>query len=122
MTAAQQRQILQSARDAHMNMVRVWGGGYYQSDEFYDLCDELGILVWQDFMFGGDMVPGDTSYQENVRQEAIEQIKRLRDHPSMALWCGNNEAEMGWHDWPEYQAFKASVLAGSSRTHLAGIM
>lgn len=108
-TAARQRQILQAARDAHMNMVRVWGGGHYQSDEFYDLCDELGILVWQDFMFGGDMVPGDTTYQENVRLEAIEQIKRLRDHPSMALWCGNNEAEMGWHDWPEYQAFKASV-------------
>lgn len=108
-TAARQRQILVSARDAHMNMVRVWGGGHYQSDEFYDICDELGILVWQDFMFGGDMVPGDTSYQENVRQEAIQQIKRLRNHPSMALWCGNNEAEMGWHDWPEYQAFKASV-------------
>ncbi|MDR3737912.1 MAG: glycoside hydrolase family 2 protein, partial [Terracidiphilus sp.] len=108
-TAARQRQILQAARDAHMNMLRVWGGGYYQSDDFYDICDELGLLVWQDFMFGGDMVPGDTSYQENVRQEAIQQIKRLRDHPSMALWCGNNEAEMGWHDWPEYQAFKASV-------------
>ncbi|MDR3717802.1 MAG: hypothetical protein P4K98_03315 [Bryobacteraceae bacterium] len=108
-TVARQRQILQAARDAHMNMLRVWGGGHYQSDEFYDICDELGILVWQDFMFGGDMVPGDTSYQENVRQEAIQQIKRLRDHPSMALWCGNNEAEMGWHDWPEYQAFKASV-------------
>jgi beta-mannosidase len=108
-TAARQRQILEAARDAHMNMVRVWGGGHYQSDEFYDICDEMGILVWQDFMFGGDMVPGNTAYQENVRQEAIEQIKRLRDHPSMALWCGNNEAEMGWHDWPEYQAFKASV-------------
>jgi len=108
-TAARQRQILVSARDVHMNMVRVWGGGHYQSDEFYDICDELGILVWQDFMFGGDMVPGDTSYQENVRQEAIQQIKRLRNHPSMALWCGNNESETGWHNWPEYQAFKASV-------------
>ena len=108
-TAASQRTILQAARDAHMNMVRVWGGGHYQPNEFYDLCDELGILVWQDFMFGGDMVPGDTSFQENMRQEAIEQVKRLRDHPSLALWCGNNEAESGWHHWPEYQAFKASV-------------
>jgi len=108
-TAARERQILQAARDAHMNMVRVWGGGHYQSDDFYDICDDLGILVWQDFMFGGDMVPGDTSFRENVRQEAIQQIKRLRDHPCLALWCGNNEAESGWHHWPEYQAFKASV-------------
>ena len=63
-----------------MNMVREWGGGYYESDDFYDICDELGIMVWQEFMFGGDMVPGDTAFQENVRQEAIDQIKRLRDH------------------------------------------
>ena len=107
--ATQQRKMLQAARDVHMNMLRVWGGGHYQTDEFYEICDEMGLLVWQDFMFGGDMVPGDIAYQENVRQEAIEQIKRLRDHPSMALWCGNNEAETGWHHWPEYQAFKASV-------------
>jgi len=83
------RQILEAARDAHMNMVREWGGGYYESDDFYDICDELGILVWQEFMFGGDMVPGGTEFQNSVRQEAIDQVTRLRDHPSIVLWCGN---------------------------------
>ena len=103
------RKILQAARDAHMNMVRDWGGGYYESDDFYDICDELGLLVWQEFSFGGDMVPGDVAFQENVREEAIEQIKRLRDHPSIAIWCGNNEIETGWHHWGDRQAFKESV-------------
>jgi beta-mannosidase len=103
------RNILQSARDAHMNMVREWGGGYYESDDFYDICDELGIMVWQEFMFGGDMVPGDVAFQENVRQEAIDQIKRLRDHPSIVVWCGNNEVETGWWHWGDRQEFKASI-------------
>jgi beta-mannosidase len=103
------RRILQSARDAHMNMVREWGGGYYESDDFYDICDELGILVWTEFAFGGDMVPGDVAFQENVREEAIQQIKRLRDHPSIAIWCGNNEVETGWYHWSDRQAFKESV-------------
>jgi beta-mannosidase len=105
------RQILQAARDAHMNMVREWGGGYYESDDFFDICDELGIMVWQEFMFGGDMVPGDVSFQDNVRQEAIQQIKRLRDHPSIVLWCGNNEVETGWHHWGDRQEFKESISA-----------
>jgi beta-mannosidase len=103
------RKILQSARDAHMNMVREWGGGYYESDDFYDICDELGIMVWQEFMFGGDMVPGDVAFQENVRQEAIDQIKRLRDHPSVVIWCGNNEVETGWYHWGDRQEFKESI-------------
>jgi beta-mannosidase len=107
------RSILQSARDAHMNMVREWGGGYYESDDFYDICDELGIMVWQEFMFGGDMVPGDVAFQENVRQEAIDQIKRLRDHPSIVIWCGNNEVETGWHHWGDRQEFKESISAES---------
>ena len=105
------RNILQSARDAHMNMVREWGGGYYESDDFYDICDELGIMIWQEFMFGGDMVPGDVAFQENVRQEAIDQIKRLRDHPSIVIWCGNNEVETGWHHWGDRQEFKESISA-----------
>jgi beta-mannosidase len=105
------RNILQAARDAHMNMVREWGGGYYESDDFYDICDELGIMVWQEFMFGGDMVPGDVAFQENVRQEAIDQIKRLRDHPSIVIWCGNNEVETGWHHWGDRQEFKESISA-----------
>ena len=105
------RRILQSARDAHMNMVREWGGGYYESDDFYDICDELGIMVWQEFMFGGDMVPGDVAFQENVRQEAIDQIKRLRDHPSIVIWCGNNEVETGWYHWGDRLEFKESISA-----------
>ena len=103
------RKILQAARDAHMNMVREWGGGYYESDDFYDICDELGIMVWQEFAFGGDMIPGDVPYQENVRQEAIDQIRRLRDHPSIVIWCGNNEVETGWHHWGDRQEFKESI-------------
>jgi beta-mannosidase len=103
------RNILQSAVDAHMNMVREWGGGYYESDDFYDICDELGLMVWQEFAFGGDMIPGDVAYQENVRQEAIDQIKRLRDHPSIVIWCGNNEVETGWYHWGDRQDFKESI-------------
>jgi beta-mannosidase len=108
-TAENHRNILQSARDAHMNMVREWGGGYYESDDFYDICDELGIMVWQEFMFGGDMVPGDTAFQENVRREAIDQIKRLRDHPSIVIWCGNNEVETSWHHWGDRKEFQQSI-------------
>jgi beta-mannosidase len=108
-TPAQHRQILESARDAHMNMVREWGGGYYESDDFYDICDELGILVWQEFAFGGAMVPGDVAFQNNVQQEAIEQIKRLREHPSVVLWCGNNEVETGWFHWGDRIQFRESV-------------
>lgn len=103
------RQILQSARDAHMNMVREWGGGYYESDDFYDICDELGLMVWQEFEFGGDMVPGDVAFQQNVRQEAVDQILRLRDHPSIVLWCGNNEIEVGWWNWGNVAEFKQSI-------------
>src|ERR1700723_795810 len=103
------RNILQAARDAHMNMVREWGGGYYESDDFYDICDELGIMVWQEFIFGGDMVPGGADFQENVKQEAIEQVERLRDHPSIVLWCGNNEIETGWVHWDDRKIFKEAV-------------
>jgi len=103
------RQILEAARDAHMNMVREWGGGYYESDEFFDICDELGIMVWQEFMFGGDMVPGGADFQNSVKQEAIDQVKRLSDHPSVVLWCGNNEIETGWVHWDDRKNFQASV-------------
>ena len=108
-TTEQHRVILQAARDAHMNMVREWGGGHYESDDFYDIADELGIMVWQEFMFGGDMIPGDVAFQENVRQEAIDQITRLREHPSIVVWCGNNEVETGWHHWGDRQEFKGSI-------------
>ncbi len=92
-TTAQIRYILQSAKDANMNMVRIWGGGYYETKEFYDICDELGIMVWQDFMFGNPWQPGNYGFKQNVTQEVTDQLKRLRNHPSIVLWCGNNEQE-----------------------------
>ena len=97
-TTADYRRILQSARDANMNMIRHWGGGYYETDEFYSICDELGIMVWQDFMFGNDWQPGTYDFKLNIESEAEDQVRRLRNHPSIVVWCGNNETEsaMGW--------------------------
>ncbi|WP_289054216.1 beta-mannosidase [Carboxylicivirga marina] len=97
--SADYRRVIQHAIDANMNMIRVWGGGFYEEDYFYDLCDQHGILVWQDFMFACSMYPGETEYLENVKQEAIDNVKRLRNHASLALWCGNNENYIGWRDW-----------------------
>jgi len=96
---AQYEQLIASAVDANMNMLRVWGGGFYENDIFYDLCDREGILVWQDFMFACNMYPGDDAFLENVKQEAIDNVRRLANHPSIALWCGNNEIDEGWHNW-----------------------
>jgi len=92
-------QLLGSIRDANMNMVRVWGGGIYESDHFYDLADQMGILVWQDFMFACSMYPGDKAFLDNVRAEAVDNVKRLRDHPSIVIWVGNNEIETAWQHW-----------------------
>ena len=91
--------LIKSAADANMNMLRVWGGGYYPEETFFDLCDQYGILVWQDFMFACGIYPADADFFENVRVEATEQIRRLRHRASLALWCGNNEMEQGWCDW-----------------------
>ncbi len=91
--------LIKSAVDANMNMLRVWGGGVYEKDIFYDLCDENGILVWQDFMFACSMYPGDDEFLANVKQEAIDNVRRLRNHPSIALWCGNNECIDAWYHW-----------------------
>jgi beta-mannosidase len=82
-----------------MNMLRVWGGGIYEDDRFYELCDELGLLVWQDFMFACSMYPGDKAFLDDVRQEAVQNVRRLRNHPSLALWAGNNEIEAAWQGW-----------------------
>jgi len=99
MTEDRYRSLLQSAKDANMNMLRVWGGGIYEDDRFYDLADQLGLLVWQDFMFACSMYPGDEPFVESVRQEAIENVRRLRNHPSLTLWAGNNENEAAWKQW-----------------------
>ncbi len=87
--------LLSSAVAVNMNMIRVWGGGLYESDHFYDTCDELGLCVWQDFMFACSAYPAhDTNFMASVKAEAEHQIRRLRHHACLALWCGNNELEM----------------------------
>ncbi|MCA1618232.1 MAG: glycoside hydrolase family 2 protein [Acidobacteria bacterium] len=108
-TRERYRHLLESARDANMNMLRVWGGGYYEADDFYELCDELGLLVWQDFMFACSMYPGDEKFLESVRAEAADNVKRLRNHASVALWCGNNEVETAWHHWGWKQRLPAKL-------------
>ncbi|WP_299113742.1 glycoside hydrolase family 2 protein [uncultured Winogradskyella sp.] len=98
-TDAHYEKLLDNVVEANMNMLRVWGGGIYENDIFYDLCNEKGILVWQDFMFACAMYPGDDDFLKNVKQEAVDNVKRLRNHASIALWCGNNENSEGWHRW-----------------------
>jgi beta-mannosidase len=90
-SAERYREGIVQARDANMTMLRVWAGGIYEPDVFYDICDELGILVWQDFMFACAIYPAHLEFLENVKQEAEANVKRLRHHTSLALWCGNNE-------------------------------
>ena len=91
--------LIRDAAAAHMNMLRVWGGGFYEEERFYDLCDRYGILVWQDFTFACGIYPEDEAFAANVHQEAVENVRRLRHRASLALWCGNNEMEQGWVDW-----------------------
>ncbi|MBU1097550.1 MAG: glycoside hydrolase family 2 protein [Bacteroidetes bacterium] len=97
--------IIKSAADANMNMLRVWGGGIYEEDTFYDLCDKYGILIWQDFIFACAMYPADEDFLNSVKYEVIDNVKRIRNHPSLALYCGNNENEIAWNNWgwkPKY--------------------
>ncbi len=91
--------LLQSAKDSHFNMLRVWGGGIYPSEDFFNICDSLGILVWEDFMYAGTMYPYDEAFLKNAEIEAVEQVKRLASHPSLALWCGGNEISEGYYNW-----------------------
>lgn len=93
-TPARYRQRVAQAAAANMNMLRIWGGGIYEHEAFYEACDEFGILVWQDFMFACGLYPANAAFQASVRAEAESQVKRLRHHACLALWCGNNEDYM----------------------------
>jgi beta-mannosidase len=108
MNADRYNQLIGDARAASMNMLRVWGGGIYEDERFYDACDRNGILIWQDMMFAGAMYPGDTAFTENIRQEIKETVQRLNPHPSVAFYCGNNEIDEAWHNWGWQQQFKLS--------------
>lgn len=100
-TRSRYEKMVSDASDANMNMLRIWGGGIYEDDYFYQLCDEKGIMVWQDFMFACSMYPSDDEFITNIRQEAVDNVIRLRNHPSIVLWCGNNEIDEAWkHDIP----------------------
>jgi len=96
---AQYKRTLDDVVAANMNMLRVWGGGIYEDDIFYQLCDARGILVWQDFMYACALYPSNGRFLKTAAAEALEQIERLRQHPSIALWCGNNENNEAWNHW-----------------------
>lgn len=98
-TVEKQQKLFQDMVESNFNMVRVWGGGIYEDDDFYRLADQNGILVWQDFMFACTLYPSDPAFLENVQQEAADNIKRLRNHPALALWCGNNEVGVAIKNW-----------------------
>lgn len=100
-TVERYRHEIATAAECGMNMLRVWGGGIYEADVFYELCDEYGLLVWQDFMFACSMYPGDEAFLSNIALEAEDNIKRLRNHPCLALWCGNNEIDSAWAHFVE---------------------
>jgi beta-mannosidase len=108
-SSAQTKTLIHQAKAANFNMLRVWGGGIYESDAFYNACDESGILVWQDFMFACGLVPGDDAFANNVKQEIADQLIRLRNHPCIALWCGNNEVAEGWSNWGWQKQFNMNA-------------
>lgn len=106
------RRLLEDAKAANMNCIRVWGGGYYPADDFYDSCDRLGLLVWQDFMFACAVYNLTEEFEENIKAEFVDNIRRLRHHPSLALWCGNNEMEqfVACDEWVSAPRQKADYI------------
>lgn len=108
MSKEKYHKLIKDTKDANMNMIRIWGGGIYEDDEFYKACDENGILVWQDFMFAGSFYPADEAFLNNVKEEVKDQVNRLQNHPSIALWCGNNEIDEAIVNWGYQKQFKYS--------------
>lgn len=108
MTKEKYQKLIKDCKEANMNMIRIWGGGIYEDDEFYKACDENGILVWQDFMFAGSFYPSDEDFQKNIEFEVKDQIERLQNHASIALWCGNNEIDEAIVNWGYQKQFKYS--------------
>lgn len=106
------RKLLADCKAANYNFIRVWGGGYYPDEYFYDYCDENGIIVWQDFMFACSAYLLTEEFEETVRGEVRDNVIRLRNHPSLGLWCGNNEIESAWEYWglPEDEEAKRDYL------------
>lgn len=90
---------IQDAIDANYNMLRVWGGGQFEYDVFYDLCDQSGLLIWHDLMFACALYPGQKEMLDNIAAEMRDNVRRLRNHPSIAMWNGNNEVLIGWQEW-----------------------
>ena len=93
------RRLLQDCVKANFNSIRVWGGGYYPDDYFYDICDELGLVVWQDFMFACNVYELTDGFAANIAEEVRQNMIRIRRHPCLGLWCGNNEMEVAWVEW-----------------------
>jgi len=117
-TSDRYRNLLVSAMQANMNMIRVWGGGQFEHDVFYDLCDELGLVVWQDFLFACAIYPVSDYFMDPIRKELAHQLRRLRDHPSIGLWCGDNECVHVANHQPEKRFIDACGLREKILTEL----
>lgn len=117
-TQQRYRELVELAADAGFNMLRVWGGGIYEDPAFYRACDEMGIMVWQDFMFSCGLYPDDEDFRAAVASEVETVVRQLRNHPSVVLWCGNNECEMGFEpdaEWPGKSLFHQVIPAVLAR-------
>jgi len=109
-TPARYRDLVESAVAANMNMLRLWGGGQFEHDAFYDLCDELGVLVWHDFLFACTIYPVTDYFMDKVRAELAHELKRLRDHASIAVWCGDNECISVAHHYAKDAATRTNYV------------
>ncbi len=103
--------LLDSCVRANFNCIRVWGGGYYPSDTFFEICDQLGLVVWQDLMYACNVYDVTEDFEKNIIEETKDNVKRIRHHASLGLWCGNNELESAWCEWPDFQPHSAQLRA-----------